>query len=110
MLLLFLITRLLMCVWKAAPCLASGCTMILKPSELTPFSSLELADICHAAGVPPGVFNVLPGYGQECGEPLATHPLVQKIAFTGSVGVGSKLMSLAAKDIKNVTLELGGKS
>ncbi|MEX3978360.1 aldehyde dehydrogenase family protein [Paraburkholderia sp. EG287A] len=101
---------LLMAAWKVAPALAAGCTMVLKPSELTPLTALELADIAAAADLPPGVLNVITGLGQEAGAPLSEHPGVDKLAFTGSVPTGSRIMQAAARDIKNVSLELGGKS
>ncbi|WP_374439238.1 aldehyde dehydrogenase family protein [Pseudomonas panipatensis] len=101
---------LLMAAWKVAPALAAGATCVLKPSELTPLSALELAAAADAVGLPAGVLNVLPGLGAEAGGPLAGHPGVDKLAFTGSVPTGSKIMSAAAQDIKNISLELGGKS
>jgi len=101
---------LLMATWKVAPALAAGCTIVLKPSELSPLTALELAEIIDAAGVPPGVFNVITGYGAEAGAPLVRHPGIDKIGFTGSVPTGSNIMQSAAKDVKAVTLELGGKS
>ena len=100
----------LMACWKVAPALAAGCTVILKPSELTPLSALALAEIAHDAGLPPGVLNVITGFGPDAGKPLAAHPSVDKIAFTGSGPTGSALMQQAALDIKRVSLELGGKS
>ncbi|RVI99541.1 aldehyde dehydrogenase family protein [Sinorhizobium meliloti] len=101
---------LLMAAWKAAPALAAGCTMVLKPSELTPLTALELAAIADEAGLPPGVLNVVTGLGSEAGQGLTEHPGVDKLAFTGSVPTGSKVMAAAARDIKRVSLELGGKS
>ncbi|MCW3641108.1 MULTISPECIES: aldehyde dehydrogenase family protein [Burkholderia] len=101
---------LLMAAWKVAPALAAGCTMVLKPSELTPLTALELAGIADAAGLPAGVLNVVTGLGADAGAPLAEHPGVDKLAFTGSVPTGSRIMQAAARDIKNVSLELGGKS
>jgi len=101
---------LLMAAWKVAPALAAGCTMVLKPSELTPLTALELASIAKEAGLPAGALNIIPGFGNEAGRALAQHPLVDKIAFTGSVATGSGVMSMAADDIKRVSLELGGKS
>ncbi len=101
---------LLMATWKVAPALAAGCTVVLKPSELTPMTALELAAIADAAGLPPGVFNVVTGTGPEAGQPLTEHSLVDKLAFTGSVATGTKVMQTAALDIKRVSLELGGKS
>ncbi|MBG0840849.1 aldehyde dehydrogenase family protein [Ectopseudomonas toyotomiensis] len=101
---------LLMAAWKVAPALAAGCAMVLKPSELTPLSALELATIVNAAGLPPGVLNVLPGLGSEAGAALVEHPGIDKIAFTGSVPTGSRIMQAAAREVKNISLELGGKS
>ena len=101
---------LLMAAWKVAPALAAGCTMVLKPSELTPLTALELAAICEEVGLPDGVLNVVPGFGNDAGQRLAQHPDVDKLAFTGSVPTGSRIMQMAAADIKNISLELGGKS
>ena len=101
---------LLMACWKVCPALAAGCTMVLKPSELTPLSALELAAIAHDAGLPPGVLNVVNGSGPAAGAPLTQHPDIAKIAFTGSVPTGRAVMTAAAQDIKAVSLELGGKS
>ncbi len=101
---------LLMAAWKVAPALAAGCTTILKPSELTPLAALELARIVEKADLPPGVFQVLTGFGPEAGAPLVEHPLLRKVAFTGSVPTGRKVMSGCAQQIKNLSLELGGKS
>jgi betaine-aldehyde dehydrogenase len=101
---------LLMAAWKVAPALAAGCTMVLKPSELTSLTALNLAQICQNANLPPGVLNVLTGTGPVAGQALASHPGVDKLAFTGSVPTGIKIMTAAAQDIKNVSLELGGKS
>ncbi len=101
---------LLMAAWKVAPALAAGCTAVLKPSELTPLSALELADIAQEVGLPKGVLNVVTGTGPEAGAPLAEHPKLAKIAFTGSVPTGQKVMRACAQEIKNVSLELGGKS
>jgi betaine-aldehyde dehydrogenase len=101
---------MLMAAWKVAPALAAGCTMVLKPSELTPMTALELARIAHEAGVPAGVLNVVNGTGKDAGAPLVEHPLVDKIAFTGSVPTGSSIMQIAARSIRNISLELGGKS
>jgi betaine-aldehyde dehydrogenase len=101
---------LLMAAWKVAPALAAGCTMVLKPSEWTPLTALELGSIAKEAGLAPGVLNIVPGFGNEAGKALAQHPLVDKVAFTGSVPVGAGVMSMAADDIKRVSLELGGKS
>ncbi|MCU1760967.1 aldehyde dehydrogenase family protein [Pseudomonas sp. 14P_8.1_Bac3] len=101
---------MLMASWKVAPALAAGCTVVLKPSELTPLTALELAGIADRAGLPAGVLNVVSGVGREAGAPLAEHPDVDKIAFTGSVPTGRKIMQAAAAEIKNISLELGGKS
>jgi len=101
---------LLMAAWKVAPALAAGCCMVLKPSELTPLSALKLAEIADSSGLPAGVLNVVTGLGADAGAPLAEHPDVDKLAFTGSVPTGSRIMAAAAKDIKNISLELGGKS
>ncbi|KAI4336087.1 hypothetical protein L6164_014659 [Bauhinia variegata] len=101
---------LLMATWKVAPALAAGCTAILKPSELSSVTCLELADICKEVGLPSGVLNILTGLGPEAGAPLAAHPQIDKIAFTGSSATGSKIMTAAAQLVKPVSLELGGKS
>lgn len=101
---------MLMAAWKVAPALAAGCTMVLKPSELTPLTALELGAIAQGAGLPPGVLNIVTGFGPEAGQPLSEHPGVDKLAFTGSVPTGSRIMAAAARDIKTVSLELGGKS
>jgi betaine-aldehyde dehydrogenase len=101
---------LLMAAWKVAPALAAGATMVLKPSELTPLTALELAGAADRIGLPAGVLNVITGSGVEAGAALAEHGGVDKLAFTGSVPTGSKIMSAAAADIKNISLELGGKS
>jgi betaine-aldehyde dehydrogenase len=101
---------LLMAAWKVAPALAAGCTLVLKPSEFTPLTALELARICEEAAVPPGVVNVVTGYGNDAGARLAAHPDVRKLAFTGSVPTGIAVATAAAPDIKSVSLELGGKS
>ena len=93
---------------KAAPALAAGCTMVLKPASATPLSALALAELAQRAGVPPGVFNVVPGGATTVGEELVTHPAVRKVTFTGSTTVGRELMAKAAGDIKKVSLELGG--
>uniref|UniRef100_A0A5B6ZGL6 Putative betaine-aldehyde dehydrogenase n=1 Tax=Davidia involucrata TaxID=16924 RepID=A0A5B6ZGL6_DAVIN len=101
---------LLMATWKVAPALAAGCAAILKPSELASITCLELAQVCREVGLPPGVLNILTGLGPEAGAPLASHPHVDKIAFTGSFATGSKVMTAAAQMVKPVILELGGKS
>ncbi|WP_426240797.1 aldehyde dehydrogenase family protein [Pararhizobium sp. DWP1-1-3] len=101
---------LLMVSWKVAPALAAGCTMVLKPSELTPLTALELGVIAEEVDLPAGVLNIITGTGVQAGEPLTEHPLVDKLAFTGSVSTGRKVMMAGAQDIKTVSLELGGKS
>jgi len=97
-------------VWKIAPALACGCTIVLKPAELTPLSALRLGELSLLAGLPEGVLNIVPGFGTEAGEALIRHPGVDKIAFTGSPQVGKHIMRTAAEDCKRITLELGGKS
>ncbi len=101
---------LLMAAWKVAPALAAGATMVLKPSELTPLTALELGAIAEEVGLPAGVLNVVTGTGPDAGEPLTRHHQVDKLAFTGSVPTGRRVMAAAAQEIKNVSLELGGKS
>ncbi|KHK59494.1 aldehyde dehydrogenase [Burkholderia sp. A9] len=101
---------LLMAAWKVAPALAAGCTIVLKPAEATSLTALELAAIAEEIDLPRGVLNVVTGLGAEAGQPLVDHPLVDKLAFTGSGAIGSKIMAAAAKDIKRISLELGGKS
>lgn len=96
--------------WKVAPALAAGNTVVLKPASQSPLTALLLGRLAHEAGVPPGALQVVPGQGSEIGDALATHPLIRKISFTGSTLVGSRIMSLAARDLKRVSLELGGKS
>ena len=101
---------LLMAAWKLAPALAAGCTCVLKPAEQTPLTALELAHWFSEVGLPPGVVNVVTGFGETCGAPLVKHPDVSKIAFTGSAEVGKLIVKQAADTVKRVTLELGGKS
>jgi len=96
--------------WKVAPALAAGNTVVLKPAELTPLTSLELERIALDAGIPEGVLNVVVGPGSVCGQRLVEHPDVAKVAFTGSTEVGARIAAAAAASIKRVTLELGGKS
>ncbi|MSU64267.1 MAG: aldehyde dehydrogenase [Pedosphaera sp.] len=96
--------------WKVAPALAAGNSVVLKPASQSPLSALLLGQIAHQAGLPPGVLQVLPGSGQEIGDVLVTHPLVRKISFTGSTPVGSRIMELASRGLKRISLELGGKS
>ena len=95
---------------KLAPALLSGCTMVIKPSEVTPVNAVLLAEAVHAAALPPGVLNVVWGTGPGVGERLATHPLVDMVSFTGSTPVGKKLHALGATTVKRVRTELGGKS
>ncbi|BCL22613.1 aldehyde dehydrogenase [Streptomyces tuirus] len=99
---------LLMLAWKIAPALATGNTVVLKPAETTPLSALFFADICRQAGLPKGVVNILPGYG-DAGAALIAHPDVNKVAFTGSTAVGKEIARTVAGTKKKVTLELGGK-
>jgi acyl-CoA reductase-like NAD-dependent aldehyde dehydrogenase len=101
---------ILLMSWKLAPALAAGCTFVVKPAEQAPASTLEFAKLVDEAGFPPGVFNVVTGFGPDCGAPLAEHPGVDKVAFTGSTGVGTAVMTGAAKHLAHVSLELGGKS
>lgn len=101
---------LLMAAWKLGAALATGCTIVLKPAENTPLSALYLATLIEEAGFPNGVVNIVPGFGKTAGQPLVDHPLVDKIAFTGSTPVGKSIMKSAADSLKRVTLELGGKS
>lgn len=101
---------LLMAMWKLGAALATGCTVVLKPAEQTPLSALYLAELIQEAGFPEGVVNIIPGFGESAGQPLVDHPQVDKIAFTGSTEIGKMIMEKAAKTLKRVTLELGGKS
>jgi aldehyde dehydrogenase (NAD+) len=97
-------------IWKIGPALATGCTVILKPAEEAPLTPLRLAELLQAAGVPAGVVNVVPGYGDTAGAALASHPDVDKVAFTGSHVTGQKIVQASAGNLKRVSLELGGKS
>lgn len=101
---------LLLATWKIAPALAAGCTIVIKPSEFTSASTLELAELFDEAGFPPGVFNVVTGFGAEVGTPLVEHPLVSKISFTGSDATGRLINEKAARHLKHTAMELGGKS
>ena len=102
---------MLMASWKIAPALAAGNSVVLKPSEKSPLTALRLADLALEAGIPPGVFNVLPGYGNEAGSALALHMDVDCIAFTGSTRVGKQIMQMAGQsNLKRAWTELGGKS
>src|SRR5579871_3506789 len=101
---------LLMAAWKLAPALTCGCTVVLKLAEQTPLTGLRLAELINEAGFPEGVVNVLTGYGEGAGAPLAAHDMVDKVAFTGSTEVGKLIVQAAAGNLKKVSLELGGKS
>ena len=101
---------LLMAMWKIAPALACGCTVVLKPAEITPLSALRIGELSLEAGLPPGVFNIVPGFGRSAGQALVDHPDVDKVTFTGSPAVGRQILAGAAGNLKRVTLELGGKS
>ncbi|GAA5978799.1 hypothetical protein JCM5350_004826 [Sporobolomyces pararoseus] len=102
---------IMMWAWKVGPALAAGCTIVMKPSELTPLTALALCNLAQEAGFPKGVLNVLPGLGPTAGAAIASHMDVDKVAFTGSVATGRRIMSAAAEsNLKKVTLELGGKS
>jgi betaine-aldehyde dehydrogenase len=96
--------------WKVAPALAAGNTVVLKPASQSPLTALRLGQLAHEAGLPPGALQVIPGPGSTIGDLLATHPLIRKVSFTGSTEIGSRIMGLAARDLKRVSLELGGKS
>jgi aldehyde dehydrogenase (NAD+) len=97
-------------MWKIAPALACGCTVVLKPAELTPLTALKIGDLALEAGFPVGVLNVVPGFGKVAGQALVDHPDVDKVTFTGSPVVGRQILQGAAGNLKRVTLELGGKS
>jgi aldehyde dehydrogenase (NAD+) len=99
----------MMAAWKLAPALATGCTVVLKPAEQSPLSALRLGELCLEAGLPPGVVNVVTGFG-ETGAALVEHPAVDKIAFTGSPEVGRTIVRSSAGSLKKLSLELGGKS
>jgi betaine-aldehyde dehydrogenase len=96
--------------WKAAPALAAGNCVVLKPASLSPLTALLLGQLAHKAGLPAGVLQILPGQGSAVGDSLVTHPLIKKISFTGSTAVGGRIMELAARGFKRISLELGGKS
>jgi phenylacetaldehyde dehydrogenase len=101
---------LMMAVWKLAPALAAGCTVVLKPAEDASLTALALASLVAEAGIPPGVVNIVSGLGHVAGQALVAHPLVAKISFTGSTATGKQVNRLATETLKKVTLELGGKS
>src|SRR5690242_6151788 len=97
-------------IWKIGPAIATGCTVVLKPAEESPLTSLRIAELCMEAGIPPGVVNVVPGYGETAGAALAAHHGVDKVAFTGSHVTGQSIIRASAGNLKRVSLELGGKS
>ncbi|ONG50117.1 betaine-aldehyde dehydrogenase [Pseudoroseomonas deserti] len=97
-------------LWKIGPALATGCTVVLKPAEEAPLTPLRIAELCHEAGIPPGVVNVVTGYGETAGAALSGHRDVDKVAFTGSHLTGQKIVQASAGNLKRVSLELGGKS
>jgi len=101
---------LLLASWKIAPALAAGCTVVIKPSEFTSASTIEFAALFDEAGFPPGVINVVTGYGKDVGSPLVEHPLVRKVSFTGSDTTGRMINEQAARQFKHTSMELGGKS
>ena len=101
---------LMMAAWKLAPAICAGCTTVLKPAEQTPLTILALASSFAEAGLPPGVVNIVTGVGESAGAAIVEHPDVDKIAFTGSVEVGKRIMRAAADTLKKISLELGGKS
>ena len=96
--------------WKVAPALAAGNCVVLKPASISPLTALALGEIAVEAGLPPGVLQILPGSGSRAGDSLVSHPLVRKISFTGSTQIGRRIMELASRDLKRISLELGGKS
>lgn len=100
---------LMFCSWKLGPALAAGNTAVMKPSEITPLSALRLAELIVEVGFPPGVVNIVPGYGHAAGEAIATHHGIAKVAFTGSTAVGRRIVEYSANNLKRVQLELGGK-
>jgi acyl-CoA reductase-like NAD-dependent aldehyde dehydrogenase len=101
---------LMMAAWKVAPALAAGNTLVVKPASATPLTALALGALALEAGIPPGVLNVIPGPGADVGEALASHPGVDKVAFTGETRTGRRIAALASEGLKRVSLELGGKS
>ncbi|KAI5291687.1 mitochondrial aldehyde dehydrogenase [Ascosphaera acerosa] len=101
---------ILMAAWKLGPALAAGNAVVMKPAEQTPLSILVLANLIKEAGYPPGIVNILNGYGRDAGAAIASHPGIDKVAFTGSTLTGRTIMKIAAEHLKNVTLETGGKS
>ncbi|MDQ3397059.1 MAG: 5-carboxymethyl-2-hydroxymuconate semialdehyde dehydrogenase, partial [Deinococcota bacterium] len=103
-------TPLMLSTWKMAPALAAGCTVVHKPAEWSPITALRLAQIIHEAGVPPGVVNVVHGYGETAGKALTEHPDIKAIAFVGETVTGSRIMAQGAQTLKRVHFELGGKN
>ena len=101
---------LLLASWKIAPALAAGCSMVIKPSELTPLGTLEIAKLCEEAGVPNGVINICPGLGEVAGAAIVQSPYINKISFTGSTKVGKQILKDSSDNLKKVSLELGGKA
>ena len=101
---------MMLSTWRIAPALATGNTVILKPAEWSPLTAWKLAQIFQEADLPPGVFNVVQGFGEEAGAPLVAHPLVPLITLTGETTTGSIVMKAAADQLKRLSLELGGKS
>lgn len=101
---------MMMAAWKVAPAIATGCSVIIKPASLTPLTAIMLTEICHEAGVPEGVVNILPGPGGLIGDYLVQHSDIDKVAFTGSTPTGKDIMAKASETLKRITLELGGKS
>lgn len=100
-----------MAAWKWGPALAAGCTIVLKPAEQTPISALYAASLIKEAGFPPGVINIITGFGSTAGAAISSHEDIRKVAFTGSTVVGKLIMKAAAEsNLKKVSLELGGKS
>ena len=97
-------------MWKIAPALACGCTMVVKPAEITPLTAIRIGELALEAGLPPGVLNIVTGRGSVVGDAMVAHPGVDKITFTGSPGIGRGIMQGAASNFKRITLELGGKS
>jgi aldehyde dehydrogenase (NAD+) len=101
---------MLMAAFKIAPVLASGCTSVLKPAENTPLSALKFGELMVEAGLPEGVVNIVPGFGNEAGEAIVQHPDVNKIAFTGSTVTGKHIVRESANTMKRTSMELGGKN
>src|SRR6202167_3657888 len=101
---------LLMAAWKLGPALATGCTIVLKPAEQTPLTALRLGELIQEAGIPDGVVNIVPGYGETAGASITEHPDIDKVSFTGSTEVGKMILAASTGNLKRVSLELGGKS